>query len=82
MSFSRWFSNLSVFNHGRVEVKEWRLDQDIGAEHHKVVCSGLTNHQSEGGSVVLTRGKAAIAAAGLVATGGLVLGAQASGQPG
>jgi hypothetical protein len=30
---------------------------------------------------VLTRGKAAIAAAGLVATGGLVVGAQASGQP-
>ena len=30
---------------------------------------------------MLTRGKAAVAAAGLVATGGLVLGAQASGQP-
>jgi hypothetical protein len=30
---------------------------------------------------VLTRGKAAIAAAGLVATGGLAIGAQASGQP-
>ena len=30
---------------------------------------------------MLTRGKAAIAAAGLVATGGLVAGAQASGQP-
>jgi hypothetical protein len=43
----------------------------------------LTNHQrrAEGESVVLTRGKAAIAAAGLVATGGLVVGAQASGQP-
>jgi hypothetical protein len=44
---------------------------------------GTTNEstQDRGGSVVLMRAKVAMAAAGLVATGALVAGAQASGQP-